>query len=191
MASTYFAVSDLPQTVQSALRALGYNRADISVSASETFDFSGAYGDGYRATNVLLNLSTGEQRSFTGSWGGANPFSKPADQSLADSGKSLPLPEGFAGIHSQQGGGKPVSASMTVHPRTLVPMLPAPVELSAHEAQALRAYGYKPGEYRKRELRDVPAAVLDGLVSRGLLSRNRAGATQLTTAGRNAKPKSY
>jgi hypothetical protein len=44
------------------------------------------------------------------------------------------------------------------------------------------------GQYRRDELarRAVPAETVDALVSRGLLARNRAGATSITTAGKNA-----
>ncbi len=183
----YIEVKALPDVVQAALTDFGYHRKDIAVSASETFTFSGAYGDGYKAIAIAVELSTGHCKRYEGSWGGSNPFT----QTVVDSGKSIPTAPGFVVIDGQIGGGKPTSASLVVHPQTMVPLLPAPVELSDVELGALRAFGYKSGPYRQDALRNVAPAVLDGLVAKGFLSRNKAGATQLTTAGRNAKPKGY
>ena len=47
----------------------------------------------------------------------------------------------------------------------------------------------KGGEYRRDEMRrrNVSAATVDSLVERGYLKRNRAGATQITTQGKNAR----
>lgn len=187
MAATYIEVTALPDVVRAALADFGYRRKDIAVSASETFSFHGAYGDGYKAIAIAVELATGHCKRYEGSWGGANPFTT----QVADSGKTIPVAPGFVVIDGQIGGGRPTSASLTVHPTTMVPLLPAPVELTESEASALRAFGYKSGPYRQDALRNVPPSVLDGLVSRGLLSRNKAGATQLTTAGRNAKPRSF
>jgi hypothetical protein len=57
------------------------------------------------------------------------------------------------------------------------------------EKSILRVFrGYKPGEYRKAELArlDTASEDLAALVGKGLLKRNSAGATQITTAGKNA-----
>jgi hypothetical protein len=65
----------------------------------------------------------------------------------------------------------------------------APAELTADERNALYCHhGIKGGQYRRDELRkrNVPASVIDDLVSQGWLKRNKAGAVQITTDGKNA-----
>jgi hypothetical protein len=63
-------------------------------------------------------------------------------------------------------------------------------ELTDGEQQAIYCFAaIKGGEYRRDEMRrrGVTTATVDGLVQRGYLKRNRAGATAITTKGKNAR----
>ena len=82
------------------------------------------------------------------------------------------------------------SAILHVAPALMGRMLPAAaVEVSKEDKDALYCFAsIKGGEYRRDELRrrNVRPATVDQLVERGFLKENRAGARQITTAGRNA-----
>ena len=188
----FVATKDLPATLKDALFALGFNRADIAVTAKETFSAALCANDGCRGFVCLVNLSTGETVSQKGSWGGANPFeAKIVDRDDA----RRPLPANFAVILGYEGRGRPTSASITVHPQTIAPgLLAAPaVELTEQQREALlNVSRYKPSyraEYFERSGLGKYGAenptVVD-LVAAGLLAVNKAGAISMTTAGKNA-----
>jgi hypothetical protein len=66
--------------------------------------------------------------------------------------------------------------------------------LTDSEQQAIYCFAaIKGGEYRRDEMRrrNVTDDVVDSLVSRGYLKRNKAGATQITTKGKNARTIRY
>jgi hypothetical protein len=187
---TYADIVDLPEPIRAALKAVGYGRSNIRVFQAPTVQLGDAGpGNGRRAFTALVNLTTGEHVIRRGSWGGVNMF----DQANAvdnDHGVYT-LPANGVAIRGSEGYG-PVFAALHVgdanalaSPRKAVTAEPTPkVELDA-----LYAHGcIKGGQYRRDELRrrNVPAEVVDDLVARGLLSRNKAGATAITTAGRNA-----
>jgi len=74
-------VKELPQTLQSALRQIGYRKADIRVVPA-TEVYTGSAGmSGRRAFTMAVNIATGQTSQVAqGSWGGPNPFErKPAD----------------------------------------------------------------------------------------------------------------
>lgn len=187
MATTHVDTKTLPSQVQSALHAVGFRRRDIAVEPSETFHMPSAYGDGYRAFAVVLNMGTGERKGFSGSWGGANPFEpRSIDHDTAE--HSIPI-NGCA-ILGQEGGGRPVSARLVVRPDQISKFLPAPAETTERERRILAIFdGIKAGPYRREELARVDAseAEIAGLVSRGFLKVASNGATSITTAGKNAR----
>lgn len=207
------AVKELPPSLRAALKSVGFRRSDITVTPVETIQMSGAYGKGYRAFIVLVNLATGKHDVKYGSWGGANMFT----QSAVDTDrKEYPIPPNGAAIKGQEGGGRPTMASIYVNPQAIAAMLPATEKLTDEEKRFLdmwegltsagRKYEFermmqdayfsvKPGfspEGRKEALRAEQEkkreieAMIDSLVKRGLLARNKAGATKITTKGRNA-----
>lgn len=205
----YFKVKELPGTLQAALASVGYGRADIGIRTAETYSMRCSGGDGYRAFVVAVNLATGEAQRATGSWGGANMFNprNPVDLD----GQERPLPPGFAVISGHEGGGRPVYASVEVHPSTMAPLLPsAPAaELSALEQTVLEVIsGYtsagRKNEWERMAERVLPwtapyaerqaaakkmhadiASAQDRLVSLGLVKRAKNGAMTITTEGRN------
>jgi hypothetical protein len=92
----YVLVKDLPDSIRSTLRSLGYGRADIEVKVGTSFDAPSAYGAGHRARAYVVELATGRTTGTEGAWGGGNPFTDlPVDQ-----GGYSPLPPGFAALTS-------------------------------------------------------------------------------------------
>lgn len=182
-------VKDLPAPIRDALKSVRYGRESIAVHASATVQLGGrGSGDGQRAFTTLVALDTGEYRTVRGSWGGPNMFvTTPVDTD----GNEYALPPNGVAILGTEGGSHPVYATLHI-PASMVSRIltagPAE-ELPQVEKDALYAHkGIKGGEHRREFLRRkrVPSSVVDGLVSRGLLKRNSAGATSITTAGRNA-----
>lgn len=182
---------ELPQTLQSALESVGYGRADIAVSAAETYSPCAGSGDGLRSFVIAVNLATGAMERRDGSWGGSNMFTRNAVDSDT---KSYPLPEGFAAINGHIGGGKPVYATITVNPANLAKMLPSGNEttLDEREVKALQVVkGYKAGyrrEYFEKEKLgryDATNPLISGLAAKGMLKITGAGIS-ITTEGRNA-----
>lgn len=186
--SEYLAVADLPAAVRDALSVLNYGRKDIRVVAAESVTLAGSSGDGYQAYACLINLADGTWRIERGSWGGANMFAR--DNAVDNDTRAYPLPAHGVAVTGSRGGGQPVSATLHIPASMVARMLPAPAaELSKEDRDALYCHKVlKGGAYRREELRrrGVRTAAIDALVERGLLTRNRAGAVQITTAGKNA-----
>jgi hypothetical protein len=177
-------VSDLPASLQAALRRVGYCRADVQVVPRETESpFSGG-GQGYRAFCIVVDLATGESAETWGSWGGSNMF---APTNLVDTcTESFPIPTGKAVVTGQIGGDRPVSATIALHPSNVVPWLPpAASELTDEEKQILAAFRSLTPAGRKDSLRGKERQI-DRLVELGYLKRNKAGATALSLLGKNA-----
>jgi hypothetical protein len=186
----YAQITDLPRPVQSALESVGYHRKDIRVEASPTVILGNtAYGDGYQAFTTLVNLDTGETQTVKGSWGGPNMFNP--NNAVDNDQQSYTLPPYGVVIKGQRGGGKPVYATLHIPASMVDRMLPAPgPELTKEEKDALYCHdSIKGGQYRKDELRrrNVSEATISAMIERGYLKRNRAGATSITTEGKNAR----
>lgn len=192
MLPIYTETKSLPPTLQSALRSVGHARPTIAIYASETASMSSASGDGMRAFTVLVDIDSGRSESHIGDWGGSNPFhASPVDGDTA----SRPLPPNGAVIHGHQGGGKPVYASLTVHPTRIAKLLPSPVgeALTARQTRLLGVYAHLNSRGRKewfdRHSREFCAPTIGELADlerTGLIKVNKAGSVTITPAGRNA-----
>jgi hypothetical protein len=187
--SEHVIVKNLPAAVQTALEAVGYGRADIEVRASETVTLGTmGSGAGRQAFAVLVNLTTGAHHVERGSWGGINMFER--DNAVDNDQNAYPLPADGVAITGARGGGRPVFATLHVPASMVNRILPAGRKetLSDLERDVLGAFAGYTSAGRKEwlERNAVPADTVDGLVTRGLLKRNRAGATQITTDGKNA-----
>ncbi len=188
MDPVYVEVSTLPETLQYVLRSAGYRRADIAVYVAERASVLGMSGNGYRCFAALVHIASGQAEHFQGSWGGANMFSptNPVDTNR----EPQELRPGFALINGREGGDRPVSCSLTVNPANAAPLLPAKPELTEREQEilgvvsSLNSGGRK--NYWERHGNPPTEAELVSLVGRSLITRNRAGAVAITTAGRNA-----
>jgi hypothetical protein len=187
MSSVHVKVSELPQSIRNALRAVSYGRADIGVRARETFCPAQGGGNGYRCFAVILDLASGRFEIKQGSWGGANPWN-PTNAVDLDT-NDYPIPAGVAVIEGSQGGGKPVYASLIVRPENLTPLLPAASEVSERDVYILCAYRSLTSAGRKNEFErrgNPPSSTeLESLTKRGLLAKAGTG-LKITTDGKNA-----
>lgn len=184
----YVKVADLPLGVRDGLESVDYGRKDIEIDIKTTVQLSSASGEGRRGFVSLVDLATNRHQTMFGSWGGQNMFDRtnPVD----NDNKSYALPGNGCAIVGVQGGGQPTWAKIYVPSSMTQRILAAPVtEVSDIEKAALGCYkSLKSGPYRQDALRrnQVTDAVIDDLVTKGLLKRARNGATQITTEGKNA-----
>lgn len=178
------AVKELPSVVVKALREVKYGRSDIGVTAATSASLASSGGAGERAFVILVNLDSEDYKVHWGSWGGPNMFNPNNPVDLDTSTHSIP-PNG-AVITGSIGGG-PTYASLLVHPSNMPKFLPSVGEVTDHEKAILRAMVYK-SDYKKELLQRMGATQTEiaDLVKRGFIKMNAAGATQITTAGRNA-----
>jgi hypothetical protein len=188
----YVETRTLPACVKTVLESYGFRRDSVAVEPSETFTVQAvcAY-EGSRAFTAVVALDgSGSKVESIGSWGGANPFeARPVDTD----DRKRPLPPGYVVIQGESGA-RGAFATLLAHPETFAPLLGAgPAhELSADEKTALLVIkGYKPfarKEFfeRKRWSAERLESTLSSLAQKGLVSRNKAGATKITTEGRNA-----
>ncbi len=187
MSKNFVAVRDLPASLKSALSDLGYARKDVAIEAAPTAAFVSAYGEGYRAFAMALNLETGESTTLYGNWGGESING--ARQVDADR-REHTIPLNGCLILGQEGGGRPVSASVIVNPANVAQLLPAiDISVTERDRHILNIFGGYKSFARPQYLDQagVTDAEIDSLIARGLLSRNKAGATAITTAGKNSR----
>jgi len=188
----YVATKDLVPTLRRALENVDYGCADVQVVAAERVGSYSEGGAGSRGFCVVVNLDTGERQALVGSWGGGNMFSR----SLVDDGsEDVELPPNGAVVKGTMGYPR-TFATIYAHPSAVGRFLPSgeEEELSDLEQAAIYCYAaLKGGEYRREELRrrGVSEQVVESLIERGYLKRNRAGATQITTKGKNAPRARY
>lgn len=188
---TRVAVKDLPATVQRALKEVKYGRRDIEVSAATTFSFQSYGGDGYRDFTSIVNMETGQSKVTYGSWGGPNPWTRGNIVDTDDRNHTIPL--NGAIIQGTEGGGKPVYATIKVHPDNMATLIPAQIDLTREEKLAITILdSLKPAyraEYFVRNdlgLYKADNPLIKGLVDKGLVKVTGTG-IQITTAGKNAR----
>jgi hypothetical protein len=185
--STFLPVATLPEVLRRALVDAEYGRKDIAVEASPTFSFQASFGEGFRAFAVAVNLETGDTKRLDGSWGGASiNHTSQVDGDHADH----VIPVNGAIILGQVGGGRPVSARIILNPENVAKLLPAvDGSVTDRDRDLLAIFGSIKSSYRKEYLDRAKAtpAEVDSLISRGLLSRNKAGSVAITTTGKNAR----
>ena len=187
---TYVKLNTLPESVRSALRDLGYAKADIEIKASESVSVGSGGSQGRRSFFALLSLDghTAHRISY-GDWGGSNPFScKQVDNDFS----SHTILPGFAVITGSEASKTAVFATLHVHPSNLTPFLPITTPLSDKDKVILRSFKNLTSAGRKNEWtiynpESAPTPEdLASLVARKLLKVNKAGSYSITTDGKNA-----
>lgn len=183
----YASVSDLPKVVRSAMGIVGYHRKDVEVKFVDETTFWRSYGNGYRAYLVSMNLSTGEIGSVQyGSWGGSNPFTTKA---IDDCDETIPIPADCAVLSGNQGGNRPVSATLYVSTSNAASLLPSKEDITKREEiilaimKGLKACARKEA-YARHDL-NVTEQTFSELQAKGLVKINKAGSVSLTTKGKN------
>lgn len=188
-AIVYVETKTLPPTILAALQTVNFNRPTIGVYVRDTECMSSCSGDGMRGFTVLLDIDSGRAESWYGSWGGSNPF----NVSPVDGDTSMrPLPPNGCVISGHEGGGKPVYATLTIHPSRAIKLLPAAGdELSERQKELMAVLA----RFNSRGRADWFArygkasdSELSELESRGFIKRNKAGAVTVTATGRNVAP---
>lgn len=178
--------AELPESLREALRALGYRRQDVGVEVTSEVSPHAPAGEGRRGFSCVVELATGRREAHYGDWGGGGPTARQVD---ADTRPS-PLLDGFAIVKGSEGY-PTVLATVYLSPSNVAKVLPPVPAVTPREAailgqfRSLTSAGRKDEWERNRASRPTPEE-LDSLVARGLLSRNKAGATSITTEGKNA-----
>lgn len=187
----YVQVNDLPSSLVSVLKSLGYGKTDIEIDAQEYVSPSLGSGTGLRAFFAMIDLGTGQVEVKYGSWGGSNMFS-PNNQ--VDNDTSMyNIPPNIVVIRGHEGGGKPVYASVVMRPDMITPFLPLPKdELSPRLQWILDCFATLTSAGRKKEFTSYnhigPSAdEITTLENLGLIKKNKAGSISITTEGRNRK----
>jgi hypothetical protein len=189
MTSQHVEVKSLAPAVQAALASVNYGACDIEIIAADSVEFSGVANDGQRAFTMAVNLATGEHQRHTGLWGGSNMFT----QSPVDDGAGrVPIPPHGVVVKGTLGYPRTFARIYTT---ALGKFLPAPEVPTTTDAEQQALYCFaaiKGGEYRRDEMRrrGVTEVTVEALIERGYLKRNSAGATAITTAGKNARDRS-
>lgn len=104
----YIKVKELPDCLIRALQSVEFGGNDISVSTEEKVSLFDPGEAGRRGFFILVDLSTGERKTFEGSWGGSNMFN-PGNQVDLNQ-EEYSLPENGAVVRGSTG-----------YPRTFVP----------------------------------------------------------------------
>lgn len=189
----YIKVSELPTSVQNALRQGGYGGKDIQVVVEEKFEPRPPSADGRKGYVAACALDDTNQVKMTwGSYGGSNMFTRTIDD--VEGYVEIPYNVAFVTGLSSGGAGYPGYATVHVSPKNMNPTLLPPVtNVTEKEAKILAIFKCLKSGARKEYLSRAGAsdAEVDSLVERGFLSRNKLGSTSITTEGRNAAGKSY
>jgi hypothetical protein len=181
-------LTDLSPVIRRALESVDYHARDVSLEAKDEVDLR-TYGGGAGARGfvTVINLTTGKFHTEVGDWGGPGLGNRLADFSE----DRVKLTDEMAVIVGTMG-----------HPRTFAHIyangtvlgrfLPSGEEevLTDTELKGLYVYSSIKSGYRRNELDRLHVLehpTIDSLVDRGYLKRNRAGAVQITTKGKNAR----
>jgi len=175
----------LPESIRSALKSVEYYAKDIEIQGKETESvMCYTSGDGRRGFVLIVNLDTGECQSMQGSWGGSNMFNPTNAVDLND--QPYPMHSGVAVIKGTTGYPR-TFASITLHSSNITPLLPTvDPTLTDDEKRMLAEFRSLKPAYRTMSKSKAGEAMVASLVSRGYLKQNKAGATQITTEGKNA-----
>jgi hypothetical protein len=185
----HIAVKELPEILQRALKSVDYNKKDINVQSRETTSVYCAGGQGRQGFAIIVNMASGDMRRMNGSWGGANMFNPNNAVDLCN--ESIALVENMAVITGAIGYPS-TYASIDIAPTNFARLLPSgeQVELSETELKVLAIHRGIKSSYRRDEFRRAGIAnvdeIINSLVARGFLSRNKNGAVAITTSGKNA-----
>lgn len=187
----YVKVQDLPPVLQKGLSEVGYHRKDIEINVQEQVCVRPPSAKGCRGFAVACLLDDSQQTKVTwGSWGGSNMFTRTVD----DIHEVVDTPPNSAFILGMSGGGKPTYARVVIGPGNMNPtLLPPAASVNDREAKILAIFKMLKSAARPEYLGRMKATTseVDSLVERGYLKRNKAGATSITTEGRNAAGRNY
>ena len=182
-------VSELPETLQEALRAVDYHAKDVRVEARESVCVQVFANDGARAICSAVNLETGGRNLQFGSWGGPNPY----EQRQLDSDRrdhAIPV-NGAVILGETDWRRKTPFVTVYIHPDNFAKLIPEKLEISLKQKFLLTLYRDHNSAGRKCELERLPPSfpvetINQELETLKLIKRNKRGAISLTTEGKNA-----
>lgn len=184
-------LQDLPDPLRAALSAVGYRKRDIRIEQGTTFSPSeaSAFFEGNRGYLILVNLQTGQRKTFEGSFGGPSPNTR----SIVDDDNTVhAILPGFAVVLGENGG-RGNMAHIRMHPDNFAKdMLPEnKLDLSDKEKSALNAVTFV-SSYRRDEFLRSGLGIygpenpyVRSLASKGLV-KITGKAVAITTEGKNA-----
>ena len=190
----YVQVQELPESLQSFLHTLSYNKKDIAVEVVEKVSPMGAGQDGYREFIGILDLGTGTSDIKYGSWGGANIFSRENQVDLDTA--SYTIPANVVVVKGRHGGNHPTHAVIYLRSDMVAKWLPETASLTPRQQYIVDVLGSFTSAGRKDEFNaygHIPPSAQEykALEEMGLIKITKAGAISLTTEGKNAKSKSF
>lgn len=189
----YIKVSELPESIKRALSSAGYFGKDIRVEVKERMEPRPPSADGRKGFVAICRLDDSNEFEIRwGSFGGINPFTKTVDniEGVIDIPRDVAIVTGL----SSAGTGYPAYATIHVSPMNMNPtLLPASSDLSDREKMILAIFKMLKSSARPGYLKEMKATneEIEGLISRGFLKRNKAGAISITTEGKNNAGKEY
>jgi hypothetical protein len=182
-------IKKLPSTIQKAIGKIKHSGRDIEVITCDSVNPEYCGDDGSRGVFGIFD-SNGNGQVHYGSWGGPNMFSAPAvDKFDAD----VNLPDGKFALKGSNGSFNHIKlyANATTI-EGICPQTDADIELDEVEYEILWAHVNRTSAYRKQHYFEhkIPdnrlSLAISSLVGKGLIKQNKAGATSITTEGRNA-----
>jgi hypothetical protein len=181
-------VKTLPDTLRAALKSVEYHCTDIGVEVSDKVSANAQGSAGSRGFVLVVDIASGEMKRHMGSWGGASACE---NRQVDLDTNTYDMRPGFAVISGSMGYPR-TFATMYLHPENMAKYLPAAPQVSDRDRTILDQFNGLTSAGRKDEWSRYPQSrptetELNSLVSRGLLARNAAGATRITTAGKNAR----
>lgn len=185
----YAQIKELPNSVLALLTLANFHKKEIQVRFVSELSISQGGGDGRRSLVGFAMLDGSREPEINrGSWGGANPFEAKAPDC---DHRMHTMVIGSCVFIGSEGYG-PTHGVLYIHPENAAKFLPEKGTVTDRELMILEQFKTLTSAGRKNEWARYPSnkptdAELDSLVCRGLLSRNRAGAMAITTAGRNAR----
>lgn len=182
----HIAVKTLPDTIKTALKSVQYGKVDIAVQVVDAVSPYSEGSQGRKGFVLILDIQSGDAQKTEGDWGGAGLGYRQVD--LDD--RNYNIQPGFAVVKGTEGYGG-TFATLYVHPNNFAKFLPETASITDREKNILKQFSGLTSAGRKYEWDNYPESrpsddELSSLVERGLLSRNRTGATKITTDGKNA-----
>jgi hypothetical protein len=178
----YIKTNDLPQVIRQTLKNRGYGKADIRVMQLLEVSPLGMGGAGQRDYCVVIDLANNSVvKELTGSWGGANMFTK--NQVDSDNTR-YPIPINGAVILGSEGYRS--HATLVLRPENATQYLTAD-NATDREKEILNCFKSYTSAYRKECFRNmkVGEGEFRDLESKGYIKIAKNGAMRITTEGKN------
>jgi hypothetical protein len=175
----YVKTVDLPDSIRTALKSVGYGKSDIEVNIQDSVSLFDAGSDGRRGFAIIINLSSGESEIRYGSWGGANAF---VTNVIDADDRSHKLGHNCAVVRGSEGYGS-TYASLYLDPSNVLPCLKSVETLDEEKMKVLLAFKSLTSAGRKGILFGKDK-IINELVELGYLSKSGRGLS-ITTSGKN------